>query len=42
MAAPRNLAIGALGLVVRNGISEATYWANRDVNRPFAILGVSI
>jgi hypothetical protein len=32
------LSIGALRLAGRNDIAEATRWANRDAQRPFAIL----
>lgn len=40
MASLRNLAIGALRLHGRNDIAEATRWANRNMERPFLILGV--
>jgi hypothetical protein len=38
MAAPRNLAIGALHLLGRRDITEATRWATRAMDRPFKIL----
>jgi predicted transposase YbfD/YdcC len=41
MAALRNLAIGALRLIGRNDVTEATRWATRDMTRPFTILGLS-
>lgn len=41
LAALRNLAIGALRLTGRNDITEATRWANRQMTRPFAILGLT-
>jgi predicted transposase YbfD/YdcC len=40
MAALRNLAIGALRLSGRTDITEATRWASRSMDRPFAILGL--
>lgn len=40
MAALRNLAIGAHHLAGRTGITEATRWAGRAMNRPFSILGL--
>jgi hypothetical protein len=40
MASLRNLAIGALRLHGRNDIAEATRWANRNMERPFLILGL--
>ena len=41
MASLRNLAIGALRLAGRTDITEATRWACRYMNRPFAILGLT-
>jgi predicted transposase YbfD/YdcC len=41
MAALRNLAIGALRLAGRTGITEATRWAARSMDRPFTILGLT-
>lgn len=41
MAALRNLAIGALRLYGRTDIAEATRWATRNMQRPFAILGLT-
>jgi predicted transposase YbfD/YdcC len=41
MAAPRNLAIGALRLFGRTGVTEATRWAGRSMDRPFTILGLT-
>jgi predicted transposase YbfD/YdcC len=41
MAALRNLAIGALRLAGRIDITEATRWAGRSMDRPFAILGLT-
>lgn len=40
MAALRNLAIGALHLLGRRDITEATRWATRSMDRPFKILKV--
>jgi predicted transposase YbfD/YdcC len=40
MASLRNLAIGAHRLAGRTGITEATRWASRSMERPFAILGL--
>jgi len=42
LASLRNLAIGALRLTGRHDITEATRWANRYMNRPFAILGLTL
>lgn len=42
LASLRNLAIGALRLAGRHDITEATRWANRYMNRPFTILGLTI
>ena len=39
MAALRNLAICALRLFGRTDVTEATRWASRSMDRPFAILG---
>ncbi|MFV2104959.1 ISAs1 family transposase, partial [Micromonospora sp. LOL_024] len=39
LASLRNLAINALRQAGRTDITEATRWANRDMNRPFTILG---
>jgi len=41
MATLRNLAIGALRVSGRTDIAEATRWATRDMQRPFAILQLS-
>jgi predicted transposase YbfD/YdcC len=41
MAALRNLAIGALRLAGRIDVTEATRWAGRSMDRPFAILGLT-
>jgi len=41
MATLRNLAIGALRLAGRTDITEATRWAGRCLDRPFAILGLA-
>jgi predicted transposase YbfD/YdcC len=41
MAALRNLAICALRLAGRADVTEATRWASRSMDRPFAILGLS-
>jgi predicted transposase YbfD/YdcC len=41
MATLRNLAIGALRLYGRTDIAEATRWATRNTERPFAILGLT-
>jgi predicted transposase YbfD/YdcC len=41
MAALRNLAIGALRMAGRTGITEATRWAGRSMDRPFTILGLT-
>jgi predicted transposase YbfD/YdcC len=41
MAAPRNLAIGALHLAGRHDTTEATRWASRYMDRPFTILGLA-
>ena len=41
MAALRNLAICALRLFGRTDITEATRWAGRSLDRPFAILGLT-
>ena len=38
MAALRNLAIGAIHLLGRRDITEATRWATRVMDRPFKIL----
>jgi hypothetical protein len=38
MAALRNLVIGALHLLGRRDITEATRWATRSMDRPFKIL----
>jgi hypothetical protein len=37
----RNLATGALRLAGRTGITEATRWAARSMDRPFTILGLT-
>lgn len=42
LASLRNLAIGALRLAGRHDITEATRWANRYMNRPFTILGLTL
>ena len=42
MAALRNLAICALRLFGRTDITEATRWAGRSLDRPFAILGLTL
>jgi predicted transposase YbfD/YdcC len=41
MAALRNLAICALRLSGRADVTEATRWASRSMDRPFAILGLT-
>lgn len=41
MAALRNLAIGALHLLGRRDITEATCWATRSMDRPLTILGLT-
>jgi predicted transposase YbfD/YdcC len=41
MAALRNLAICALRLSGRTDVTEATRWACRSMDRPFAILGLT-
>ena len=41
MAALRNLATGAHRLAGRTDITEATRWANRNMTRPFTILGLT-
>jgi predicted transposase YbfD/YdcC len=41
MAALRNLAISALRLAGRTDVTEATRWASRSMDRPFAILGLT-
>ena len=41
MAALRNLAICALRLSGRTDVTEATRWASRSMDRPFAILGLT-
>jgi predicted transposase YbfD/YdcC len=41
LATLRNLAINALRLAGRTDITEATRWANRDMTRPFTILGLT-
>lgn len=41
MAAMRNLAIGALHLLGRRDITEATRWATRAMHRPFQILKIT-
>ncbi len=38
----RNLAINALRLAGRTDITEATRWANRNMTRPFTILGLTL
>jgi predicted transposase YbfD/YdcC len=41
MATLRNLAICALRLFGRTDVTEATRWASRSMDRPFAILGLT-
>lgn len=41
LASLRNLAINALRLPGRTDITEATRWANRNMTRPFTILGLT-
>ncbi|GAA2717559.1 ISAs1 family transposase [Actinoplanes palleronii] len=41
LASLRNLAINALRLAGRTNITEATRWANREMTRPFTILGLT-
>lgn len=41
LASLRNLAINALRLAGRSDITEATRWANRNMTRPFTILGLT-
>ena len=41
MAALRNLAIGAHRLAGHAGVTEATRWAGRSMDRPFTILGLT-
>ena len=41
LASLRNLAINALRLNGRTDITEATRWANRNMTRPFTILGLT-
>ncbi|WP_430788900.1 ISAs1 family transposase [Actinoplanes sp. G11-F43] len=41
LASLRNLAINALRLAGRTDITEATRWANREMTRPFTILGLT-
>ena len=41
MAALRNLAICALRLFGRTDVTEATRWASRSMDRPFAVLGLT-
>ena len=41
MASLRNLAIGAIRLIGRTDITEATRWACRNMTRPFTILGLT-
>lgn len=41
LASLSNLAINALRLAGRTDITEATCWANRDMTRPFTILGIT-
>ncbi len=41
LASLRNRAINALRLAGRTDITEATRWANRDMARPFTILGLT-
>jgi predicted transposase YbfD/YdcC len=42
MASLRNLAISALRLAGRTDVTEATRWASRSMDRPFAILGLTL
>ena len=42
MAALRNLSICALRLSGRTDVTEATRWASRSMDRPFAILGLTL
>jgi hypothetical protein len=41
MAGLRNLAIGAIRLTGRTDITETNRWANRNMHRPFQILGLT-
>jgi hypothetical protein len=41
MAGLRNLAIGALRLIGRTDITEATRWAGRFMHRAFNILNIT-
>jgi predicted transposase YbfD/YdcC len=41
MAGLRNLAIGAIRTTGRTDITETTRWANRNMHRPFHILGLN-
>jgi predicted transposase YbfD/YdcC len=41
LASLRNLAINALRLAGRTDTTEATRWANRNMTRPFTILGLT-
>lgn len=41
MAGLRNLAIGAIRTTGRTNITETTRWANRNMHRPFHILGLN-
>jgi hypothetical protein len=41
MAGLRNLGIGAIRLIGRTDITEATRWASRFMHRPFQILGIT-
>lgn len=41
LAALRNLAISAFRLAGRTGITEATRWAARRMDRPFTIPGLT-
>ena len=41
LASLRNLTINAPRLAGRTNITEATRWANRDITRPFTILGLT-
>jgi predicted transposase YbfD/YdcC len=41
MAGIRNLAIGAIRLIGRTDITDATRWASRFMHRPFQILGIT-
>jgi hypothetical protein len=41
MAGLRNLAIGALRLIGRTDITDATRWAGRFMHRPFTILNIT-